>query len=278
MKHLNILSFATLTVASTFATEALLLYEPFDYPVGSTGETSHAGDHSFAGTASPELGGVVLGRGGINYEGTLGVLSAGSLSFSGLPETVGQKAAFREAGGYNSGLSWEFGSALPEKGSYFLSFLFRMDELGGMSVEIPSGAADTWFRLSNSGRRWEGAVRRNATDPETFDVCFGLRTGSENFSPQSSGLEVGQTYFVVVEVDYATDKARMWVNPEGLGAVAPPAPAIDAKGPGAGRPFDSVAFFTNIASGTDTVEISQYTIDELRVGKTWASVTPIAEE
>jgi hypothetical protein len=252
----------------------LLLYDGLDY--ADTPAPQHVHDNTFNGTAAAALGDITFDTGGTGTSGNLAVLGSGSLSYPGLQAPVGNKASFTETGGYNSSLGWDFENAQPESGSYFLSFLFQMDDVGALTTDGPGGNEDTWFQLSNSGLRWEGGIRLNASDASQFDLSFGWGETAGNYTAGTSGLDVETVYLIVLEADFDNNRARMWIDPASLGGAAPTAD-LDASGPGSNRPLDTVTFYTNIAEGRDPVELSTYTIDELRVGTTFADVTPIPE-
>ncbi len=273
MKHALWLTIAVLAVAGT-AQADLLLYDGLDYD--ATPAPQHVWDNTFNGTADAAVGDVTFDIGGTGTSGNLAVVESGSLSYAGLQAPAGNKATFTEAGGYNTSLGWDLENTQPESGSYFLSFLFQMNDLGALTTDGPGGNDDTWFQLSNGGLRWEGGIRRNASDSSQFDLSFGWGETADNYTAGTSGLDLDTTYLVVLEADFENNSARMWVDPATLGGTAPSAD-LDAGGPGSDRPLDTVTFYTNIAEGQDPVELSTYTIDELRLGTTFADVTPIPE-
>jgi Secretion system C-terminal sorting domain len=82
-------------------------------------------------------------------------------------------------------------------------------------------------------------------------------------------LNFGTTYLVVVKYDTSTapTTASLWVNPASLGGAEPAATTTNTVGTGTFGAFGT--FFLRNTAKTPKVEI-----DEIRVGGTWADVTP----
>ena len=91
------------------------------------------------------------------------------------------------------------------------------------------------------------------------------------YSVGGTDLNFGTTYLVVVKYDRSTNPttATMWVNPTSLGGVEPTGGITNNSGTNAFPTFASICLRNNAAT-------PKANIDEIRVGATWADVTPIS--
>jgi hypothetical protein len=107
------------------------------------------------------------------------------------------------------------------------------------------------------------------------DGRFGLRTNQANLGGLNGSNEAGSsqvgTNLVVVQYNYTTNQASFWVNPTALGGTAP-------------TPTNSGITFTTPTQtvqeflfGYQDANSTSAIFDEIRVGTTYASVTPIPE-
>ena len=88
-------------------------------------------------------------------------------------------------------------------------------------------------------------------------------------------FHVGETLFLVGSYTFnpgvADDTCSLWVNPNAssLGTATPPAATVQDLGVGA-NDLEYIASFNFRASWN-------YTIDQLRIGRSWSDVTPVPE-
>ena len=272
MKKLYTLLFVALTGIS-FGQVAL--YEDFNYTVpgfigGNTSTTTDAiGSNNWL-TQSNTSG----------NSGTIDVIT-GSLTYTGLAASSGNKVllpgnnasvprdinrAFTSAPGtnvlYYSALINVIDNtqlaaspiAVGNTNSYFMSF----GSTAGTNVNILNGrlAAAT----VNSGANYRLQINNN-------------NSGSvSNYTEFPTDLNFGTTYLVVVKVDITSSPyvATLWVNPNTLGGTEASGSVSNNTGTNnTATTFGSIVLRN--ASATAKVEI-----DEIRVGTTWASVTPEA--
>jgi hypothetical protein len=146
-------------------------------------------------------------------------------------------------------------SGLPESDDDFGDYFLHFGTTSGSSVT--TFFARLHIRKGSSGNTVQiGVANRGAASsvPPTFST---------------SNLAVNRTHFVVVKYDFATGAASLWVNPTtNFGAATEADGALTNT---AGTTSISQAASICIRQGTRTGNIE---IDEIRVGQTWASVTP----
>lgn len=197
---------------------------------------------------------------------TIGVYN-GSLSYPGLAAPVGNKVMLPAS---NITVSRDINSGFTTTNTslYYSALINVLDvtQLGVsfdyfMSFGETSGTATMGF----SGRL--GAKSVNALANFRLGI-LNTSTGTLVYG-ESSDLSFGTTYLVVVKVDRSTTPitASLWVNPASLGGADPAGAIINTSGTGAIASFASICLRNS--SGTPKVEI-----DEIRVGTTFASVTP----
>lgn len=93
--------------------------------------------------------------------------------------------------------------------------------------------------------------------------------GSPVYADNGTDLNFGTTYLLVVKYDITAPLtvATLWVNPSSLGGTEPTGGITNNTGTGAFTNFGSIC----LRNGSATPKAY---IDEIRVGATWASVTP----
>jgi hypothetical protein len=96
---------------------------------------------------------------------------------------------------------------------------------------------------------------------------IGLRTDgiSAIHVANAQAMALNTTYLVVVQYDFATTTANLWLDPI-IGGSAP-TPSLTLAGNGSVTAIDDVGFKSQATTG-------DFNIANLLVGTTWASVTP----
>jgi len=96
-------------------------------------------------------------------------------------------------------------------------------------------------------------------------------TGTLTFTDNGTDLSFGTTYLIVVKYDRSAvpTVASLWVNPTSLGGTEPSGSVSNSSGTALFASFGSICLRNNAAS-------PKAFIDEIRVGETWADVTPVA--
>jgi hypothetical protein len=228
--------------------QAQLLTEPFNY------------------TPDPTLG-LAVQSGGVWLKVNTGdsiLITAGSLSYSGLSASTGNKIAFDGAG---TDYYTDFTSQT--SGSVYYSFILNVSSLGSLGT---TGGYFTGFIQSGSTSLFGGTVwTRLSTTAGKFNVGVSTRSNTA-VTWLAADLTPGTPVFVVVAYDFiagtANDVARIWLNTANIGG-SEPAPDATAV---AGTDLASAArILVRQDNATNTPFIE---MDELRVGTTWAQVTP----
>lgn len=224
------------------------LYEPFDYPAGDlTG-------NNIGGTTWTQSGGNNLNRVQV---------SAGSLSYAGLPAGQGGKVTLLNGNNYEDpGLDLQGQNS----GTVYASFILNVVNPGN-----PTG--DYLFSFCSAGTgstdyRTRLFVRQGSTSSK---FNFGLRHGSSDPYWWSADLDVGTPVFVVAAynfVDSGDDTSSVWVNPT-LGQPTPPAPDGTAT---ASQDLTTLGrVLLRQGSGSTALNVE---LDELRISTSWTDVTP----
>jgi len=171
-------------------------------------------------------------------------------------------------------------------------------DLGGNALSITNGAATSSINTfanqtsgqiyysflldvitPDSGNNYFTAMNPGTTAPnggtDAID-CYlysngniGLRTAGKS-TVTTGPLTAGTTYFVVEEYDFSASTAYLYLNPTPGGSM--PAANLSLSGSTA-TAIDNVGF--KAAAGGVT---GAYVVDNLRIGTTWADVTPVIPE
>jgi len=248
--------FFTLLVFCAFVFTAkaqLLNYEPFNYTPDGT-----MGIHTQSGAAWVRLN-----------SGDSILVTSGNLSFTGLQGSTGNKISFDGSGSDN----YKIVTASPvTSGSVYYSFILNVSALGslgttgGYFTSIAQAASTTSYGTSV----W---TRKSSGDPSKFNVGISTRSNS-TVSWLSSDLTPGTSYFIVIAYDIISgtgnDVGRIWLNTSAIGGAEPAADATSASGTDLGsQGIDKILVRQENPTNTPFIDL-----DELRVGTTWADVTP----
>jgi len=237
-----------------------ILYEDFNYaPPAYVGGNGAAGSSSNNWTTHSVTTGQTT---------TINVVN-GNLSYSGLFPSNGYKVSmFGNANLTSRDINRAFTSS--NNVLYFSVLLNLIDNSGitttgdyFMHFGATSGAAVTIF-----GARL-GAKSVNSGANYRF-IIQNTSSGTPTFTEFAQDLNFGTTYLVVVKYDKSSSPtiASLWVNPASLGGSEPSGSVTNNSGTGTFAIFASICLRNNAT--TPKVEI-----DEIRVGPTWADVTPL---
>ncbi|WP_299833636.1 T9SS type A sorting domain-containing protein [uncultured Tenacibaculum sp.] len=192
------------------------------------------------------------------------LVSSGSLDYTGLKVSEGNKITFD---GVGSDIATRFTDV--SSGTIYTSFLFKVTAFQtGSSPDTTDGGYFATFASNNSfqTRVW---VRPN---PDTSGTTFDIGYGSESSNPPftTSTYNLGDVLFIVIANDLDNDVVSLWVNPDAA-TFEGAAPTPDLGGNDANSPSSINTFILRQDSTNETPTIE---IDELRIAKTWAEVTP----
>jgi len=228
---------------------SLLAYEDFNYgPAGAPLLGASGG----SGFSTAWQIGPAPANSSANY-----VLGSGSLSFD--PLSVGGQSASSAAisgiGGLLRNLNQTFGA---DNSTMYMSFLLRPEgtlnagfSFGYFGVSLRSSANDVFIGKPGGG--------------DHNDWALETRGGAGQFS-SGVAAAVGQTTFLVVRADFSAgpDKFTLYLNPT----------------PGGTEPLTGTVksdVDSGVISGVEIFSSGAFSIDEIRIGDTFADVTPVPE-
>jgi hypothetical protein len=231
--------------AVSFGQVSLPHYDGFDYTVGA------------------DLGAQTNWE---NFSGTVNEIDAvsGSLSYEGLESSTGNSV-------YLEGLSYDSQILFSEvtSGEVFSSFIIKVTDISKMTDYTDGG----YFAMFASGttsfnaRLWV----HPATNPVASTFNFAITNGSSG-TGFGSDYNVDDEILIVMSYNTTSGVMNAWINPSSSdfeGSTAPTVTLTDT---------DATPNATNrfILRQDSVDETPGMIIDELRLGTTWASVTPAA--
>lgn len=262
---------AVLFTAAVPASAQLIAYEGFDYVAGADNLAGQAGGSGFAAAWGTSPGTEAVLAGGLGYTDALGnqlITAGGSGYFAGgatsNAASISRTLSASRADGTTTWISF-VGQRLGTDMYWAASVQFRSGDTGGTTEKMaigelsennatagaPAELAKNLWGLYNQANPVVGAVESNTADGYLF----------------------GNLSLILVRVDNlagATDEVRMWVNPN-LN-IAPSDASASVTLTGLNLDFDRVRIFSR--QGDATHANAQLAIDELRLGGTFADVTP----
>lgn len=189
----------------------------------------------------------------------------GNLSYTGFPTSSGNSVSF---GGAGTDYYTSFSSQT--SGTVYMSFLLNIANLGSLNATggYPIGLLDggTSAFVSRVFIRLSG----------TSNFNLGIQPGSiANVSYASNTLSTNTTYLVVISYNFISgqnnDVSKIWINPI-PGSIEP---TSDASATGAHATAEVTSIQrTFLRQDATSATPSILTIDEIRIGTTWSSVTP----
>lgn len=233
--------------ALTSARAQLIAYEPFNYTAGST-------------VAGNTLSGVGIWA-AVNT-GTAPTVVTGNLSVTGLQASTGNSAYL--PGGNHQEAVLPFTSTTT--GSIYFSLALNV-------TAQPTGAS--YILGFSTGNTSFGATIFTQASGAGYQIGFSNRSSGSTVTYDSTVYALNATVFLVGRYDFVSgtgnDTSALWINPSSatFGAGAAPTATLTSSG---GTDMTAISQF--LLRGASGSPIS--TVDELRVGTTWASVTPAA--
>ncbi len=243
------------------APAALLLYEGFDYPVKE--QLGEATSHARWSNDKEQF-----------------TIVRGSLDYAGLKVSTGNRVnAAAIAPSLDSVRTLDGSWPKQSKGALYLSFILRLQSVAELSDAAEGTSlltiSDTFNRTELLGlnlRLAQGAVQLGVLKYASTNAPASA-AGFFNSGPGANlSVDGATTYLIVAKYEWvegeANDVVTLWVNPEKLGATEDTTNNVFAStGP------DGLG-----AAGRLTLNRGpNVNIDELRLGQTWADVTPPRE-
>lgn len=242
-----------LTILSVNAFAQSLLYEPFSYTPSTTNGLFLQSNSLWKNVASGDSIYVV----------------PNSLSYPGLANSQGEKVAFDGAGVDNYRIF-----TTQTTGEVYASCILNITSLGSMNS---TGTYVLTLLEANSTSGFGASIwLKTSTTLGKFNIGISNRSNS-TVTYLSTDLDPGVSYFIAFSYEIisgtANDISSFWLNPIQFGGSepTPTATAIggsDLSAAGIGRIL--------LRQPAASVPAPFVEIDEIRVGSTWAAVTPAA--
>jgi hypothetical protein len=253
MGFVNVTSaLATLTVVSN-TPGALLLYEPFAYTnVGGPVSSNTPANWTYGGSGANDLSVV-----------------SGSLSWPGLATSVGHSVT---NGGNGLGVRRLFVPGI-NTGMLYFSALFRINHSGYGAWNGAASLAGALTATDNTGFRLGVILRSNTPSSYLIGVQKGGTGATTTFD--TTEYHVGEAVFLVGKYDFTAspNQVSLWINPPSstFGLFSEPTSGFVSATTGPdGFTIDRFNFRQNTTASVPAA--MQW--DELRIGGSWAVVTP----
>ena len=198
---------------------------------------------------------------------------AGNLDVPGLAPSSGNRIFWPKTPAASARIT---NGVTTSSGTIYFSFAYRVDDL---STLVPGGAGTTIAAFvsdfSTATYATKIDVRKDANGAD-FNLSLWKGTGENVGGWAPNVLSLSNVVFVVGRYVYgdgaADDTEACWINPDPstFGATNPPPPSVGDIGIGTAD-FGSIVGFALRTSGGPAISYA----DEIRVGQTWADVTPI---
>lgn len=235
-------------------------------PVNSPLPVAYDGFNYAIGSELASQGGWLLNG------GTSGTIEAGNLSRNGLLASSGNRFTW---GNPTMSVRLPIGTNLTS-GEVYFSFLMRVDALGDFAA---SGTLAGFTTGTGTAFATKINIQTNGTGG--FSLGVSKSTGTTYGAWAFDSFQVGQTILVVGRYHFnggsgTDDLCDVWFDPPAgsFAASVPPPPSLANLGNGGNDLPQIDRFF--FRSGGSSSSPAKLTADELRLGFTWASVTPPA--
>jgi predicted esterase len=284
----SVLIFTCASLAPFTARATLVLYEPFAYPAGDSLDGIEGATVNAGGKTAPN--GNKWYPAGYNTQPNYNALDGAqvvdlNLAVAGLKESVGN-AVWYGGGGYSTRLA----TGTFTSGTVYSSFAFRIFDISGLTSVggIVAGFNNTPGPQTNAPTVIDSSVWVRPT-PDTADSPANYNIGLSKTSATSgvvwdSGVytagDAGPTQFAVTSYTFNSgsstdDLSRLYLNPNPstFGGTAPTSGTILSTSNGSDISVGQIATFL-LRQGTQAASSQGIVFDELRVGTSWADVTP----
>lgn len=215
-------------------------------------------------------------NGWYTHSGTVGTIDIipGSLSYNGLQASTGNKIYIL---GNNTQLSRDVNHPVTISGNvaYYSAIINILDStnLHETNVNYFMHFATTSGNQGVSVFPARLGIKKGSTTG-TFNLAVSnLNVATTAYTVYPTDLPFGTPVFVVVKFDISTNTAYLWVNPTNLGQDEPTGFVSNNASTSTASTIASICI-RNAWNNNDTCGTPKAEIDEIRVGTTWASVTP----
>ncbi len=253
---LGICLVAFLNIQEVSAQVSLPHYDGMDYTAGQTLPEQTAGGWVINQTAT----------------GDLSILE-GSLSYSGLQVSTGNKVGF--AGGGEDAIK-QFTQTT--SGIVYYSYIFSITDMGSSFAGLLPNSVATSTSAPGSGSIGACVWVKPSGNAGFFNIGLSARANQTTIGTEPNNLQYGSEeyayntpIFVVLSYEMvdgsANDIVNLWINPV-PGAAAP---AVSFTTTPSSDIADMSGFFIKQNGNSNTPNVE---MDEIRIGTSWADVTP----
>jgi hypothetical protein len=233
------------------------LYEPFDYSnVGGPVSVNTPTNWAMNGAGANDLN-----------------VASGSLSYSGLPASIGNSVT---NGGNGLGVRRLFGWSA-NSGKLYVSALFRINDLGFGAWNGAASPVGAFTTPDNTTFRLSIVVRSNS--PSGYVIGVQKAGTGATATYDTTEYHAGDTVFLVAKYDFTVspNAVSLWINPTAstFGSSAEPTSGFISATSGTDGAFTIDRF--NMRQNTTASVPASMQWDELRVSTAWATVAPMPE-
>ncbi len=179
------------------------------------------------------------------------------------------------SGPYQPFVSDQYSEKRIDRGIVYLSFLLRRDSSSG-NIEVALTNRGFFSTAPTNGDQF--SLNIAGSNNGTYQLNYDTGADSSLYSAAINGAvsSIGTTHLFVVRIDFgtgddatATQTIDVWADPTALGGVAP-TPTTTVSFVGRDEGFRAISVYLGDSSGTAS-------LDALRIGDSFASVTPVPE-
>ena len=268
------------------ASAALLVYEPFDYPANERvlGKTNPSTGNVWELAAGSGAGGdttsINTASGNLTPPPQLGAAVGNSATITGVGSLSGATNRLALPAGTGSNPPPDTAT---ESLHYYYSLLLRIDDVsnsntgvGGFVIGFNNATGAQNTNPSSVAARLQ--IRQDPNDTTKYNLGIVRQRGANAGNiPWSGPMTPGETLFLVASTELVpggesgagNDISRLWINPDPstFGGAMPPAATITDD---AALSSTDIGVFSLILRQSPAPFL---TLDEIRVGTTWAAVT-----
>jgi hypothetical protein len=249
---------AVLTLLCSHAQAALLFYEGFNYPTRT------------------ELGDTIVTSARWENDKSQFTVAAGSLVRDGLATSTGNRLAVSPTSASLDSVRTASDAWAPQAdGTLYVSFLLKLESVesidatgDGTSILTIGRTANNshllGINLLNQGGIKLGVLKYPSGSVQVSSAFFSSGSGTNLPADGSSTCLIVAKYEWVAGA--SNDIVTVWLNPSGLGTNEDPANKVSTN---TGSDGTETAGRLTLSRGP------HLSIDEIRIGRTWAEVTPI---
>ncbi len=229
----------------------VLVYDGFEYSVGDLGTNGNWVPRS---------------------TGTDIQVIADNLSYSGLPTSVGNATQFSTSlGGKDPQRAFDSQTA----GTVYASFLLKVTDISGATAPRYSfGLSNAIDPATASGNYTACLYIKSSTAGYQIGINRGTTDTDTQWVPSEYAL--GSVILVVVSYDITNQVSKMWINPASSSFGGTTEPELAASASSGNFPGTNSNNIASVFFRQTNTQNPVMTLDELRIGKTWADVTPKA--